>query len=51
VDRVEAFIWLSSASRHGVNRATTDLKGMLQEMTDAEKAEAAKRSPALSGSI
>ena len=49
VDRVEAFVWLSSASRHGVNRATTDLKNLLQEMSDAEKAAARQHLPQLVG--
>jgi hypothetical protein len=37
VDRIEAFRWLSSASRHGVTQAETELQALLGAMSEEEK--------------
>ena len=37
-DRVQAFLWLSLAARHGIGTALTALEAVVKEMSSDEKA-------------
>jgi uncharacterized protein len=42
-DPIEAFVWLSLASRHGVGLAMTELEGLVKSMSGNQKATAQQR--------
>jgi uncharacterized protein len=42
-DPVEAFVWLSLASRHGVGLAMTELEGLVKSMSGDQKAAAQRQ--------